>query len=177
MLIYFLWFLFLWFVCTGDHPETDEESELNARNRLHHHHCHHRRASTSKPASEDEFAEDELSVGEPSEARMLTSNGPAWGTCPAGNRQPRERRGRSPRSLDRRKRDKSHDVGEFHEGMLLDALLQLYPSVAGTFNFRYHGDYSSDTLDQKRFKLSLELLITYNVIHDIGVNVLLFFIF
>ncbi|XP_047371443.1 uncharacterized protein LOC124957931 isoform X1 [Vespa velutina] len=120
----------------GDHPETDEESELNARNRLHHHHCHHRRASTSKPASEDEFAEDELSVGEPSEARMLTSNGPAWGTCPAGNRQPRERRGRSPRSLDRRKRDKSHDVGEFHEGMLLDALLQLYPSVAGVAGSR-----------------------------------------
>ncbi|XP_015176541.1 PREDICTED: uncharacterized protein LOC107066435 isoform X2 [Polistes dominula] len=123
----------------GDHPETDEESELNARNRLnhhHHHHCHHRRASTSKAGSEDEFAEDELSVGEPSEARMLTSNGPAWGTCPAGNRQPRERRGRSPRSLDRRKRDKSHDVGEFHEGMLLDALLQLYPSVAGVAGSR-----------------------------------------
>ncbi|KAK2578958.1 hypothetical protein KPH14_011162 [Odynerus spinipes] len=120
----------------GDHPETDEESELNARNRLHHHHCHHRRASTSKPASEDEFAEDELSVGEPSEARMLTSNGPAWSTCPAGNRQPRERRGRSPRSLDRRKRDKSHDIGEFHEGMILDALLQLYPSVAGVAGSR-----------------------------------------
>ncbi|KAI4495455.1 hypothetical protein M0802_008669 [Mischocyttarus mexicanus] len=120
----------------GDHPETDEESELNSRNRLHHHHCHYRRTSTSKPASEDEFAEDELSVGEPSEARMLTSNGPAWGTCPAGNRQPRERRGRSPRSLDRRKRDKSHDVGEFHEGMLLDALLQLYPSVAGVAGSR-----------------------------------------
>lgn len=121
---------------TGDHPETDEESELNARNRLHHHHHHHRHhhrvGSASKPASEDEFAEDELSVGEPSEARMLTSSGgPAWGTCPAGGRAPRERRGRSPRSLDRRRRDKSHDMGEFHEGMLLDALLQLYPNVAG----------------------------------------------
>jgi len=89
-------------------------------------------ASTSKPVSEDEFAEDELSVGESSEARMLTaSNGPAWGTCPAGGRPPRERRGRSPRSLDRRRRDKSHDLGEFHEGMLLNTLLQLYPSVAG----------------------------------------------
>lgn len=125
------------FYSAGDHPETDEESELNARNRLHHHHHHHRhhhRASgTSKPASEDEFAEDELSLGEPSEARMLTSSsGPAWGTCPAGGRLPRERRGRSPRSLDRRRRDKNHDVGEFHEGMLLDTLLQqLYPSVAG----------------------------------------------
>lgn len=111
---------------------------MNARNRLHHHHHHHRHhhrtSSTSKPASEDEFAEDELSVGEPSEARMLTSStGPAWGTCPAGGRLPRERRGRSPRSLDRRRRDKNHDVGEFHEGMLLDTLLQqLYPSVAGT---------------------------------------------
>ncbi|EGI66792.1 hypothetical protein G5I_04597 [Acromyrmex echinatior] len=119
----------------GDHPETDEESELNARNRLHHHHHHHRHhhrtSSASKPASEDEFAEDELSVGEPSEARMLTSSGPTWGTCPAGGRPPRERRGRSPRSLDRRRRDKNHDMGEFHEGMLLDALLQLYPSVAG----------------------------------------------
>lgn len=62
---------------------------------------------------------------------MLTSNGTTWGTCPAGGRFPRERRGRSPRSLDRRRRDKNHDVGEFHEGMLLDALLQLYPSVAG----------------------------------------------
>ncbi|GAB1862723.1 hypothetical protein CAJAP_03802 [Camponotus japonicus] len=125
----------------GDHPETDEESELNARNRLHHHHHHHRHhhrtSNASKPASEDEFAEDELSVGEPSEARMLTSSGgPVWGTCPAGGRQPRERRGRSPRSLDRRRRDKNHDVGEFHEGMLLDALLQLYPSVAGVAGTR-----------------------------------------
>ncbi|XP_015591252.1 uncharacterized protein LOC107265882 [Cephus cinctus] len=116
----------------GDHPETDEENELNARNRLHHHH----HLSTSKPASEDEFAEDELSVGEPSEARMLTSTAPAWGTCPAAARPPRERRGRSPKSLDRRRRDKSHDVGEFHEGMLLDALLQLYPSVAGVAGAR-----------------------------------------
>ncbi|XP_018402264.1 PREDICTED: uncharacterized protein LOC108779364 [Cyphomyrmex costatus] len=125
----------------GDHPETDEESELNARNRLHHHHHHHRHhhrtSNASKPASEDEFAEDELSVGEPSEARMLTSSsGPTWGTCPAGGRPPRERRGRSPRSLDRRRRDKNHDMGEFHEGMLLDALLQLYPSVAGVAGTR-----------------------------------------
>ena len=67
---------------------------------------------------------------------MLTSTGPAWGTCPAGGRPPREKRGRSPRSLDRHRRDKHHDVGEFHEGMLLDALLQLYPSVAGESNFQ-----------------------------------------
>lgn len=81
--------------------------------------------------SEDEFAEDELSLGEQSEARMLTSGTPAWGTCPAPPRPPRGRKGRSPRSLDRRRKDKTQDVGEFHEGMLLDALLQLYPSVAG----------------------------------------------
>ncbi|XP_012275794.1 uncharacterized protein LOC105697237 [Orussus abietinus] len=117
----------------GDHPETDDENEMNARNRLHHHHRH---LSSSKAVSEDEFAEDELSVGEPSEARMLTSGGPTWGTCPAASRTARERRGRSPRSLDRRRRDKNHDVGEFHEGMLLDALLQLYPSVAGVAGAR-----------------------------------------
>ncbi|XP_066595018.1 uncharacterized protein pxb [Prorops nasuta] len=123
----------------GDHIETDEENELNVRNRLHQqrHHHHHHRTTVSKPASEDEFAEDELSIGEASEARMLTSSsGPTWGTCPAASRQSRERRGRSPRSLDRRRRDKNYDFGEFHEGMLLDALLQLNRSVAGVAGAR-----------------------------------------
>ncbi|XP_060826053.1 uncharacterized protein LOC132912565 [Bombus pascuorum] len=137
----------------GDHPETDEESELNARNRLHHHHRHHHRPSSSKPASEDEFAEDELSVGEPSEARMLTSTGPAWGTCPAGGRPPRERRGRSPRSLDRHRRDKNHDVGEFHEGMLLDALLQLYPSVAGVAGNRSNSNQRQQSVPSVAHRL------------------------
>nr|XP_031825286.1 uncharacterized protein LOC116423807 isoform X2 [Nomia melanderi] len=138
----------------GDHQETDEESELNARNRLHHHHRHHHRpASSSKPASEDEFAEDELSVGEPSEARMLTSSGPTWGTCPAGGRPPRERRGRSPRSLDRRRRDKNHDMGEFHEGMLLDALLQLYPSVAGVAGTRTNSNQRQQSVPSVAHRL------------------------
>ncbi|CAD1478274.1 unnamed protein product [Heterotrigona itama] len=139
----------------GDHPETDEESELNARNRLHHHHHrhHHRPSSSSKPASEDEFAEDELSVGEPSEARMLTSTGPTWGTCPAGGRPPREKRGRSPRSLDRHRRDKHHDVGEFHEGMLLDALLQLYPSVAGVAGTRSNSNQRQQSVPSVAHRL------------------------
>ncbi|XP_051166614.1 uncharacterized protein LOC127284934 isoform X2 [Leptopilina boulardi] len=137
----------------GDHPETDEESELNARNQLNNHHNHHnhhhnhhhnprRRFTAERFATEDskfvpsddEFAEDELSVGEPSEAKMLTLNGPAWGTCPVGGRFPRERRGKSPRSLDRRKKDKNHDLGEFHEGML--HLLPYFPSVAGVAGVR-----------------------------------------
>lgn len=69
---------------------------------------------------------------------MLTTTGPGWGTCPAASRPPRERRDKSPRSLDRRRRDKTHDIGEFHEGMLRDALLQLYPSVAGNCNSSTH---------------------------------------
>lgn len=129
----------------GDHPETDEESELNARNQLNNHYHHHPRRRFSSERfvtedskfvpSDDEFAEDELSVGEPSEAKMLTLNGPAWGTCPVGGRFPRERRGKSPRSLDRRKRDKNHDLGEFHEGML--HLLPYFPSVAGKIFFHF----------------------------------------
>ncbi|XP_048504919.1 uncharacterized protein LOC105687007 isoform X2 [Athalia rosae] len=121
---------------SGDlHPDTDDEIEPSARSRL----TNHRRVhASSKAASEDEFAEDELSLGEPSEARMLTNTvgAPAWGTCPAAQRPPRGRRGRSPRSLDRRRKDKGQDVGEFHEGMLLDALLQFYPSVAGVAGTR-----------------------------------------
>lgn len=31
-------------------------------------------------------------------------------------------------------------MGEFHEGMLLDALLQLYPSVAGKSRFPNYND-------------------------------------
>ncbi|XP_057336885.1 uncharacterized protein LOC130675321 isoform X2 [Microplitis mediator] len=118
-------------LCNGDNqPDTDEEGEINGRNRL-----HHRASANSKSASEDEFAEDELSVGEPSESRVLTSASPgpvSWSTCPAGSsRTSRERRGKSPRSLDRRRKNKAHDVGEFHEGMLLDALLHFYPNVPG----------------------------------------------
>ncbi|CAG5107063.1 Protein of unknown function [Cotesia congregata] len=118
-------------LCNGDNqPDTDEEGEINGRKRL-----HHRASANSKSASEDEFAEDELSVGEPSESRVLTSASPgpvSWSTCPAGSsRTSRERRGKSPRSLDRRRKNKTHDVGEFHEGMLLDALLQFYPNVPG----------------------------------------------
>ncbi|XP_063985293.1 uncharacterized protein LOC135166696 [Diachasmimorpha longicaudata] len=121
----------------GEH-DTDEESELNARNRLnHYHHTHSRHhVSSSKPVSEDEFAEDELSLGEPSESKMLTSTRPMWSTCPTSSRLSRERRGKSPKSLDRRRKDKANDVGEFHEGMLLDALLQLYPNVAGVAGSR-----------------------------------------
>ncbi|XP_046741074.1 uncharacterized protein LOC124408281 [Diprion similis] len=121
-------------LANGDiHPDTDDENEPSARTRL----TNHRRVhASSKAASEDEFAEDELSVGEPSEARMLTTGAPAWGTCPAAPKPPKGRRGRSPRSLDRRRKDKAQDVGEFHEGMLLDALLQLYPSVAGVAGSR-----------------------------------------
>lgn len=120
----------------GDH-DTDDESELNARNRLNHYHHSHSRhhPSASKPASEDEFAEDELSLGEPSESKILTTSRPTWSTCPTSSRLSRERRGKSPKSLDRRRKDKGNDVGEFHEGMLLDALLQLYPSVAGNLEY------------------------------------------
>ncbi|KAK0183112.1 hypothetical protein PV327_001182 [Microctonus hyperodae] len=119
-------------LCNGErHLDTDEEVDMKDRN-----FSHYRQSSgASKSVSEDEFAEDELSVGEPSESRILTSSsGPvSWGTCPVGPlRSTRERRGRrSPRSLDRRRKNKTQDIGEFHEGMLLDALLHLYPSVAG----------------------------------------------
>ncbi|CAK9808769.1 hypothetical protein ANTPLA_LOCUS5906 [Anthophora plagiata] len=149
-----------------DHPKPDEESELNARNRLHnhHHHRHYHRGSSSRikdeprpnvdDFAEDDFAEDELSVGEPSEARRLTSStGPTWGTCPAGGRPPRERRGRSPRSLDRCRRDESHDVGEFHEGMLLDALLQLYPSVAGVAGTRSNSNQRQQSVPSVAHRL------------------------
>ncbi|XP_034949471.1 uncharacterized protein pxb isoform X2 [Chelonus insularis] len=113
-----------------NHLNTDDEGEVNPQKYSH----HHRLSINLKSGSEDEFAEDELSVGEPSESRMLTlSITPrSWGTCPnVTNKSSRDRRGRSPRSLDERKNNKSHDVGEFHEGMLLDALLHFYPNVAG----------------------------------------------
>ncbi|XP_054263139.1 uncharacterized protein LOC128986677 [Macrosteles quadrilineatus] len=126
--------------------------------------------SEGGPRSEDEFAEDELSVGEgggrrggpvsptsslqgstgndlcrdidssdaDDRSRFLCSRNLS---LPPGhrNRVPRSHRGQSghrPRSLDRRRgggnwRNKGPECGEFHEGLLLDALLQFYPNVVG----------------------------------------------
>lgn len=83
------------------------------------------------PLSEDEFAEDELSLGDPE--RRLNGPPPPYRPEPPPRREaPRYRRPQEPlppipgsrrhRSLERRRQ-------EFHEGMLLDALLQLYPRV------------------------------------------------
>lgn len=47
---------------------------------------------------------------------------------PGQRRPPRGYHGQRPRSLDRRRRHKGPECGEFHEGLLLDALLQLYPT-------------------------------------------------
>ncbi|CAH1108144.1 unnamed protein product [Psylliodes chrysocephalus] len=88
---------------------------------------------TPAPHSEDEFAEDELSLAGEMERRRLDMQPPAYRTEPCIRRDvPRFRRPHEPlppvpgnkrhRSLDRRRQ-------EFHEGMLLDALLQLYPRV------------------------------------------------
>lgn len=77
--------------------------------------------------------EDEISIDETSEIKMLTARKSVWGSSTTGGRVSKERRTRAPRSLDRHRKDKHHDVGEFHEGKLLDALLRLYPSVAGEF--------------------------------------------
>ncbi|XP_023012469.2 putative Hedgehog signaling attenuator pxb [Leptinotarsa decemlineata] len=86
------------------------------------------------PHSEDEFAEDELSLAGEMERRRLEMPPPPYRTDPLSLRReiPRFRRPHEPlppvpankrhRSLDRRRQ-------EFHEGMLLDALLQLYPRV------------------------------------------------
>lgn len=84
--------------------------------------------------SEDEFAEDELSLGD-TDRRRLNIPPPPYRHCLSTTRRevPRFRRPHEPlpplpnnknrnRSLERRKQ-------EFHEGMLLDALLQLYPRV------------------------------------------------
>lgn len=113
--------------------------------------------------SEDEFAEDELSLGEGG-LRGVLPPAPASGTSslqgstgndlcrdvdssdaddrsrflggrnfslPPGQRS-RLRPHHRPRSLDRRRRHKAQqgpEVGDFHEGVLLDALLQFYPPV------------------------------------------------
>ncbi|GLV39715.1 pxb [Carabus blaptoides fortunei] len=85
------------------------------------------------PASEDEFAEDELSLAGDAE-RSLNMQPQQYRPDLAGRRdmQQRYRRPQEPlppipgarrhRSLERR----NH---EFHEGMLLDALLQFYPRI------------------------------------------------
>ncbi|XP_076268434.1 putative Hedgehog signaling attenuator pxb isoform X2 [Rhynchophorus ferrugineus] len=85
--------------------------------------------------SEDEFAEDELSLGGGDvDRRRLNVPPPPYRPCTGSMRRevPRFRRPHEPlpplpnnrrnRSLERRKQ-------EFHEGMLLDALLQIYPRV------------------------------------------------
>lgn len=88
---------------------------------------------TPAPLSEDEFAEDELSLAGEIERRSLEMPPPPYRPETIPIRQmPRFRRLQEPlppvpgnkrqRSLDRRRQ-------EFHEGMLLDALLQLYPRV------------------------------------------------
>ncbi|KAI4468836.1 hypothetical protein MML48_2g00010684 [Holotrichia oblita] len=86
------------------------------------------------PHSEDEFAEDELSLAGEAERRLHLSHPPqSYRTeHPRRNESARYRRPQEPlppipgnkrhRTLDRRRQ-------EFHEGMLLDALLQLYPRV------------------------------------------------
>lgn len=85
------------------------------------------------PHSEDEFAEDELSLAGEIERNGLDIAPPPYRAESLPNRQiPRFRRPHEPlppvpgnkrqRTLDRRRQ-------EFHEGMLLDALLQLYPRV------------------------------------------------
>ncbi|XP_018328948.1 uncharacterized protein LOC108739521 [Agrilus planipennis] len=85
--------------------------------------------------SEDEFAEDELSLGDHAE-RHLNIPPPPYRPAPTSSARREASRFRRPqeplppvpgskrnRSLDRQRRH------EFHEGMLLDALLQLYPRV------------------------------------------------
>ncbi|GJQ66076.1 hypothetical protein Trydic_g4161 [Trypoxylus dichotomus] len=89
------------------------------------------------PHSEDEFAEDELSLGGEAERRLHLPHQAAGSyrtEYPVRrNESARYRRPQEPlppipgtnkrhRTLDRRRQ-------EFHEGMLLDALLQLYPRV------------------------------------------------
>lgn len=82
--------------------------------------------------SEDEFAEDELSLGGEHERRLDIPPPPYRPESSYRREVPRFRRpqdtlppipgSKRHRSLERRRQ-------EFHEGMLLDALLQLYPRV------------------------------------------------
>lgn len=113
------------------------------------------------PHSEDEFAEDELSLGDTDRNLRLMAElhcpPPPYSrtgsnhqirrdgrSLPPGYRrqqqplppvpgQQQNYQFRRPRSLDRRRNLptdwKHHEHSEFHEGMLLDALLQLYPRV------------------------------------------------
>ncbi|XP_039757481.1 uncharacterized protein LOC120631885 [Pararge aegeria] len=93
--------------------------------------------------SDDHFAEDELSlVGEAVPCRTC-SRPPAPQSLPHRPRQ--HRLDRRPKSLERRRaqhRMPRHihppDPSEFHEGVLLDALLRLYPQV-GTVGARPPG--------------------------------------
>ncbi|CAG9565666.1 unnamed protein product [Danaus chrysippus] len=93
--------------------------------------------------SDDHFAEDELSlVGEAVPCRTC-SRPPAPQSLP--HRQRQQRLDRRPKSLERRRgqhRIPRHihppDPSEFHEGVLLDALLRLYPQV-GTVGARPSG--------------------------------------
>ncbi|KAM3960512.1 putative Hedgehog signaling attenuator pxb [Aphomia sociella] len=93
--------------------------------------------------SDDHFAEDELSlVGEAAPCRTC-SRPPAPHSLPYRPRQ--QRLDRRPKSLERRRaqhRVPRHihppDPSEFHEGVLLDALLRFYPQV-GTIGARPPG--------------------------------------
>ncbi|KAI8424823.1 hypothetical protein MSG28_006752 [Choristoneura fumiferana] len=93
--------------------------------------------------SDDHFAEDELSlVGEAAPCRTC-SKPPAPQSLP--HRPRHHRLDRRPKSLERRRaqhRMPRHihppDPSEFHEGVLLDALLRLYPQV-GTVGARAQG--------------------------------------
>lgn len=97
--------------------------------------------------SDDHFAEDELSlVGEAAPCRTC-SRPPAPQSLPHRPRQ--QRMDRRPKSLERRRAQhrmqQRHihppgppDPTEFHEGVLLDALLRLYPQV-GTVGARPQG--------------------------------------
>ncbi|XP_061721708.1 uncharacterized protein LOC133528361 [Cydia pomonella] len=93
--------------------------------------------------SDDHFAEDELSlVGEAAPCRTC-SKPPAPQSLP--HRPRHHRLDRRPKSLERRRaqqRMPRHmhppDPSEFHEGVLLDALLRLYPQV-GTVGARPQG--------------------------------------
>lgn len=93
--------------------------------------------------SDDHFAEDELSlVGEAAPCRTC-SRPPAPQSLP--HRPRHQRMDRRPKSLERRRtqhRMPRHihppDPSEFHEGVLLDALLRLYPQV-GTVGARPQG--------------------------------------
>lgn len=84
------------------------------------------------PGSEDEFAEDELSLAGDAE-RRLNRPPPPYRPDPLTSRVPRYRRQQEPLPplpiAGRRHRSLERQAQEFHEGMLLDALLQFYPRI------------------------------------------------